>query len=151
MGTRNLTCVFHKQIYKVAQYCQWDGYPSGVGTTVLNFLKEVDIPQFTSKLENVSFITPEDYASYLRGCGHASDDSFVSYEVWREFEKRHPLLTRDIGPGVLDAVYKSFKQVLLMSNLDFAANSLFCEWCYVIDLDEKVFEIYEGFNKMTFI
>ena len=28
MGTRNLTCVFKDGEYKVAQYGQWDGYPS---------------------------------------------------------------------------------------------------------------------------
>ena len=38
MGTRNLTCVFVNGEYKVAQYCQWDGYPSGQGLTILNFL-----------------------------------------------------------------------------------------------------------------
>ena len=33
------------------------------------------------------------------------------------------------------------------NDLDFAADSLMCEWCYVIDLDEGVFDVHEGFNE----
>jgi hypothetical protein len=29
----------------------------------------------------------------------------------------------------------------------FAADSLFCEWGYVINLDDNLFEVYKGFNK----
>jgi hypothetical protein len=32
-------------------------------------------------------------------------------------------------------------------DVEFAADSLFCEWAYVIDLDKDVFEVYRGFNK----
>lgn len=35
----------------------------------------------------------------------------------------------------------------LENRLSFAADSLFCEWGYVIDLDKNTFEIYQGFNE----
>ena len=40
MGTRNLTVVYVDGEYRVAQYGQWDGYPSGQGMTCLKFLTE---------------------------------------------------------------------------------------------------------------
>ena len=44
------------------------------------------------------------------------------------------IATMDIGPYLED-------------DINFAADSLFCEWAYVIDLDKRTFEVYEGFNK----
>lgn len=35
----------------------------------------------------------------------------------------------------------------LVNSEEFAADSLFCEWAYVIDLDKNTFEVYQGFNK----
>ena len=44
MGTRNLTLVINQEgEKKVAQYGQWDGYPSGVGAGVLRFLKNKEV------------------------------------------------------------------------------------------------------------
>jgi len=40
MGTRNLTCVVSGGKYIIAQYGQWDGYPSGQGVTALEFLRK---------------------------------------------------------------------------------------------------------------
>ncbi|MGI9862322.1 hypothetical protein SDD30_13170 [Moorella naiadis] len=35
----------------------------------------------------------------------------------------------------------------MIDNRDFLADSLFCEWAYIINLDDKVLEIYRGFQK----
>lgn len=45
MGTRNLTCIVKDGEYKVAKYCQWDGYPSGKGLDLLHILKEINCPK----------------------------------------------------------------------------------------------------------
>ena len=37
MGTRHLIAVMADGKYQVAQYGQWDGYPSGQGVSVLTF------------------------------------------------------------------------------------------------------------------
>ena len=38
MGTRHMIAVVNNGKYRVAQYGQWDGYPSGQGVGVLGFL-----------------------------------------------------------------------------------------------------------------
>ena len=50
MGTRNLTMVIHEKKPVIAQYGQWDGYPAGQGTTVLEFLKNYDIEKSDVKM-----------------------------------------------------------------------------------------------------
>jgi hypothetical protein len=61
MGTRNLTMVInHQGEKKVAQYGQWDGYPSGVGVCVLAFLRNKELFQkFKSNLSKVRFLDEE--------------------------------------------------------------------------------------------
>ena len=41
MGTRSLTAVVLNGKYKVAQYAQYDGYPSGQGAEALEFVQAI--------------------------------------------------------------------------------------------------------------
>jgi hypothetical protein len=34
----------------------------------------------------------------------------------------------------------------MIDNADFLQDSLFCEWAYIINLDDNVLEVYKGFN-----
>ena len=56
MGTRNLTMVISNGETKVAQYGQWDGYPSGNGVIVLEFLTSTNLDDFKKKLSKVKFM-----------------------------------------------------------------------------------------------
>lgn len=147
MGTRNYSTLI--QIdgeYKVAQYCQWDGYPEGVGSALLSLLKEVDLGLLKQKIKNLSSLSQEDLGEKWKECG--SDGSgWVSLEVSDKFKNKYPHLHRDCsGAELLSLVSQDMvKEVSL--NVDFPKDSLFCEWCYVIDFDKGTFEIYKGFNK----
>jgi hypothetical protein len=81
MGTRNVTMVILDQEIKVAQYGQWDGYPTGQGKTVLNFLiKYIDkLDLVKEKMRKLSFLTNEE----LQALGP-------------EWKESYPYLGRDI-------------------------------------------------------
>lgn len=137
MGTRNLTCVVQNGKYKVAQYGQWDGYPGGQGHTCLEFLTKRYQPEvFAKHINNAEFLTQEESAKI--------NDEYA--ELGEDFWKKYPNLDRDTAAKILDYVQEN-EYPKLVDKISFAGDSLFCEWCYVIDLDKQTFEVYQGFNE----
>ncbi len=132
MGTRNLTIVQHNNEYKVAQYGQWDGYPDGQGRTVLEFLHATkgNLDHFRSKLDGVEFLTQEQY------------EKITNVKDWHEIR---PELSRNTAAEILWKISIGDARELYNS-IDFAQDSLMCEWAYVIDLDKNVLEVLKGFN-----
>lgn len=152
MGTRNLTCVFADGAYKVAQYCQWDGYPSGQGMTVLKFLSTPgNITKLKANLPKLSFATEAQIKKAWVAAGADPKAEWVNTDVSDRFNKINPQLSRDTGADVLGMIANlGPKDTLLLKNdIAFAGNGLFCEWCYVIDFDLGVLQVYEGFKKMS--
>lgn len=136
MGTRNLTAVIYKGEPCIAQYGQWDGYPQGQGYTILDFLLSADLSVFKDKIEKyVSFIDEKKDKKYLEKIDNTKD-----------WDKKYPYLSRDMGGKILDYVYNLETKIKVFNKYDFASDSLFCEYAYVIDLDKNTFEVYQGFN-----
>lgn len=153
MGTRNLTAAVIDGEYKIAQYGQWDGYPSGQGATIINFLhdmkKEGFLNEFKDKLRQCRWITPEEIRSTWIEFGHDPDKGggFVSFEIANDRGNRYPHLDRDAGAGILSLVAQSESGLALNNSIEFAADSLFCEYAYVLDFDKDTLEVYRGFNQ----
>lgn len=149
MGTRNLTMVISHGQTKVAQYGPWDGYPTGQGAEVLHFLTTADLETFEKALDKCRFTTKEDKVAmekYLALLG--SRGGFINDTQSEKFDKKYPYLNRDIAAKILEMILNSKdKDILLQDQSNFAEDSLFCEWAYIIDLDNKVLEVYKGFNK----
>ena len=145
MGTRNLTAVKLEGKYKVAQYGQWDGYPSEQGKTALEFMrminKKTQLGHFKNQLNNCRFITESK--------GKSMDKHLQ--KVGGELKDVYPLLTRDNGAKVLELIHKCAGDengiIWIQNEIEFAEDSLLCEWGYVIDFDKNTFEVYKGFNK----
>ena len=146
MGTRNLTVVFMDGEYKVAQYGQWDGYPEGQGITCFNFLHDkMDESKFREKLKKLHFIDDKDRSALLEEFGANRDGTISSYNYER-FKKAYPELHRDTAAKILEMIQDGSVR-FLKNDIDFAADGLYCEWAYVIDLDKRCFEVYTGFHK----
>jgi hypothetical protein len=139
MGTRHLIAVQLDGQYRIAQYGQWDGNPSGQGEIVLNFLEEWRRPEFEAKLRAASFMTEEEMEA-------------LSARIEREgleigWSERWPELSRDAGAEILEMVQHADAGIKLLDEIGFATDSLFCEWAYVIDLDAETLEVFKGFQK----
>lgn len=150
MGTRHLTCVVKDGEYKVAQYGQWDGYPSGQGTEILSFLREeLNRDTFLANLAQTLQPTDEQIKAWWLEVGHdiEKSDGFVDVSISKQYGKNRPSLSRDTGSKVLGLIQNASEPVPLNLYKDFAADSLFCEWAYVIDFDKNTFEVFEGFNQ----
>ncbi len=144
MGTRHLICVVKNGEYKVAQYGQWDGYPSGQGISVLNFLKTWNREQFEANLEKVSWLSEEESRQRWTECGADPDKEMVSLDIAGVHSEKYPENSRDTGAEILSIIQDH--PVKVVNSIDFANDSLWCEWAYVIDLDQNTFEVYTGFN-----
>lgn len=148
MGTRNLTMVISNGETKIAQYGQWDGYPSGQGVTALNFLLNNNLEIFKEKLNRIKFIDEAKQAEineYVKSIG--SDNGWLNLKQAELYQEKYPHLTRDTAAEILQLVMDDEgSEIWLYDHTSFAAESVFCEWGYVIDLDKGTFEIYQGFQ-----
>lgn len=151
MGTRHLVAVQIDGDYKVAQYGQWDGYPDGQGVRVLDFLRNGNIEGLKANLNRTFEPTEEDnrrmWAEF--GVDIVASNGMVPYDRSNEFAARYPTIHRNTGAGILELIAEAEggDKIPLRLNIEFAADSLFCEWAYVIDFDINTFEVYKGFNK----
>jgi hypothetical protein len=130
MGSRHLICVVLDKEYKVAQYGQWDGYFEGAGTDILKFLEIAPLITFKAKLKDIKFL----------------DESKIKalYDIYENnFSKKFPEFSRDTSSDIFKLILNG-QVTLLQNSIEFAGDPLFCEYGYVIDLDENTFEIYEG-------
>jgi hypothetical protein len=134
MGTRNLTVVKNSQgITKIAQYGQWDGYPSYTGIQALNFLRDEYNQQLLSaKLDVVEFVSDEEVDKLYK--------QFESTD-WenKDFLNAYPGLHRDTGVGILQVVAKATNVIKTVDNTEFANDSLFCEGIYEVDFSTNKF------------
>lgn len=107
MGTRNLTMVISGGKPRIAQYGQWDGYPSGQGLTALNFLHGLngDYSKFKERVEALRFATPKDELeidNFLKSIG--SRNGGLTLEQSDIYNRVYGHLSRDLGAKILYAV-----------------------------------------------
>jgi len=171
MGTRNVTIIKLNNEPVVVKYTQWDGYPTGTGLALCDFIKNnMDLRVLKSKVKKCYPISEEkadeifyDYVQKreklektMREVGLDRSFNGVYYEAGRELQRNLvPTLTRDTnGADVLLAIQKSEGGLPLCGNegnLKYATGendfSFGCEYCYEVDLDSKVLSVYDGLYK----
>ena len=141
MGPRHITAVVSDGQFVVAQYGQWDGYPTGAGNAIVSIISG-KIDQLKASLKHIVPVESGTVERYWTECG--ASDWGADIETCQRFKAKHVTLDRDTGPDVLNILIHTEVPVELYLDVDFIANGLFCEWVYVVDLDSGMFEIYQG-------
>lgn len=83
MGTRNITRVVFNNELKVCQYCQWDGYPTGAGRDICDFIRSHDDAHMVERLKHVTLseVTNEGARVYYTGAPYVEKfDDMRRYE-----------------------------------------------------------------------
>lgn len=145
MGTRNLTIVKHNEEIKVAQYCQWDGYPDSAGLHILNFLQQCNKDDFKYNLEQCSWATEEDLEKAEEFIKSIEESNLTIHaDTWHAV---FPAFHRNTGCRILELIcppYGGPKRMLLQNSFKFGGDKGFCEWAWVIDLDSNQLEVYSS-------
>lgn len=153
MGTRNLTILKKDGQIKVAQYGQWDGYPTGVGQEIADFLKERgNLENLKKNLGKVRFIDAkkdkEMLESYEKNAPEWSSDPDNRTDEQKHWWNLY--MSRDLAADVLNSIANSNdKEIVLKDSSEFKEDGLFCEYCYEIDLDAETV-VVNGSKPYTF-
>lgn len=143
MGTRGAMGVRVDGADKIT-YNHFDSYPDGLGesmvTDLRSILRDLGIEHLRKLAREVELVDGESapterHKAMLR---HLADLS-----VSRKSEDDWYCLTRRLQ-GELAATLKAG---VMIDAHDFMSNSLFCEYAYIVNLDEETFEVYRGFQR----
>lgn len=137
MGTRGLSGFVIDGEVK-AQYQQFDSYPSGVGTDVVAAIQS-------------GKITPDAVRSIVLVDGDSKPTK-------AQAERLAQFANTNVSTGSLDEWYVLLRETQgdllamieaghMIDSSEFAADSLFCEWGYLVNLDTETLEVYRGFNQ----
>jgi len=165
MGTRNLTMVIDNQgTLKVAQYGQWDGYPAGQGSVVLEFAKNKEkMDRLKQAIIHIKFHNNchdideylEEYNSRFPYWNEAEHKTMPDNRTETDFYWFEKTQTRDLCAKILDSIITLDKTKLpkehnniiyLYDDSEFGKDSLFCEWAYCINFETNKLECFKGFN-----
>jgi hypothetical protein len=147
MGTRGLIGTLHKGDLH-GSYSQYDMYPTGTGVALQNELRD-----FTAKHE----LTVDHLWSALRvplaEMRYVRDSDEPTADELADLKDTHDASV-STGADWYSALRKNQGSLLrqLTTGIatdqpDFLQDSLFCEWAYIFDFDEKRVLILKGFNQ----
>lgn len=170
MGTRNITKVVMNEQIVVCQYCQWDGYPTGQGFDVMEFVKEYcggdKLKEFKKRLDNSCLMLAKAGKTCYTGApvtnalrkidqlryeDHDHSDGWLKKyleegSVTQQEVREYMAASRDTGPDILTYLMESEPEGMVFYTDDYSYNmSLDLDWqiegMFIINLDEEAVAI----------
>jgi hypothetical protein len=142
MGTRG-AYGFYIDGQTFVTYNHYDSYPSALGESVVKFLRENKINDaLRNKVRNLRGVQEDDVPSDsdILKCKNLEDNSVGEGKGGKPYWYQ---LLRN-GQGDLSCMLEAGAYI---DNKNFLSDSLFCEWAFVVNLDDNVLEVYKGFQE----
>jgi len=128
-------------------YNHSDSYPEYLGMHVLNFCKAVTNWEYLKTMVEKVTLVDEDSTP--------TQDLIDRYSIYGDVHVGGQTLDdwycllRDLqGDKILYEIALGNVEHMIDSHM-FLADSLFCEWAYIIDLDEMGLRVYKGYNQKS--
>lgn len=151
MGTRNLSLCKKDGKIIIAQYGQWDGYPSGQGATILKFCQNKEnLQRLEQALPKIHLL--EELSEFIEEYNALVDCDKRTKQMIAWFET---LSSRDIGGKIFEniAYLDTSKMPMVMGNniyislyeyLEKTENycDVWIEYAYLINFDTRKLECY---------
>jgi hypothetical protein len=129
---------FHKDGETKVTYNHSDSYPSGLGSKVIKFVRATPVEKLKEIYDQIVLV---------------NSDSTPTEEQIKKAEK---YFNDQVGQNVKTDWYSllrksqgdlfAYKEGLtfMIDGVSFLQDSLFCEWAYIINLDDEVLEVYKN-------
>jgi len=131
MGTRHRQAVISKRgSLKIQQYGQWDGYPSGQGIDILEYLRSADLTKYQKNLTKIK---------------KGTKAQFALVETDPNWPENHLYVSRDCGAKIHKMIESG--EVPFVLHTEEHECRGWCEGFYTIDFQKGVF-ISEFEDKM---
>ena len=140
MGTRGLMG-FRKNGQDKTSYNHYDSYPDGLGDSVIQFCRETSIEEINTIFDKIVLVDEEVMPTrkQINGCKEWTDLSVSEHTKYDWY-----CLLRN-AQGDLNAFKNGLRYMI--DRHDFIYDSLFCEFGYIINLDDNTLEFWRGFQK----
>lgn len=139
MGTRGLTKVVVDGDAVVAQYGQWDHYPSGQGLKALYFLREDGaVAALRENAERLRPATVDEIQQAWTDAGADPDSGWVTLDVSKRLEGMRPEFSRNTGAHILELVASGNVDAVKLEP-EFENDTLWCEGVVEVNLDTNEF------------
>lgn len=142
MGTRGAFGFRVNKQDKVT-YNHFDSYPSGLGQDVLEYVA-ARTPQKLKAIASAIVMVNSDSKPNEEQIAECAP--WTNLDVSNQTVEDWYCLLRN-SQGNLEAYENGLKYMI--DSQSFLLDSLFCEYAYIINLDENVLEFYSGFNQIS--
>lgn len=122
-------------------YNHLSSYPEWLGNNIVSFIRSAPYEKMVETARKIILVAEDSKPTLnqIEECKRYANlvVSKQSYEDWY-------CLLRN-AQGDLSAYLNGLR--FMIDNRDFLADSSFCIWAYIVNLDEEVFEVYRGYQK----